>query len=104
MVPGEIEWAKLRAMVLHRDGRCLNCGLVMGLAPHHIKTRGSGGLDVEENLITLCLFCHRTVHDGSLVVAHRETVSVAKKKGWMILSGEKAKDHMRALVKESIGV
>lgn len=31
---------------------------------HHIKTKGSGGDDTEDNLIELCGSCHRLVHDG----------------------------------------
>jgi hypothetical protein len=46
--------------VLHkRDSVCLygiiyKDGCQGGLSVHHIKTRGSGGDDVPENLITLC--------------------------------------------------
>ena len=32
------------------------------LAPHHIKTVGSGGGDVLGNLISLCAECHTRVH------------------------------------------
>ena len=31
---------------------------------HHIKSKGSGGDDTEDNLIELCGSCHRLVHDG----------------------------------------
>lgn len=31
---------------------------------HHVKNKGSGGDDVEDNLIELCGRCHRLVHDG----------------------------------------
>lgn len=30
--------------------------------PHHIKTRGSGGDDVAENLICLCIEHHTEIH------------------------------------------
>ncbi len=43
----------------HCDGR--NVGQV-----HHIKSKGSGGDDVPENLIHLCYACHRRVHDGKI--------------------------------------
>lgn len=33
---------------------------------HHIKSKGSGGNDTEENLIELCGDCHRKVHDGTI--------------------------------------
>ena len=31
---------------------------------HHIKSKGAGGDDTEDNLIELCGVCHRKVHDG----------------------------------------
>lgn len=31
---------------------------------HHVKTKGSGGNDTDDNLIELCGTCHRKVHDG----------------------------------------
>ena len=49
----------LRWVTRERDGVCLY-GLIArdgcsgGLDPHHIKTKGSGGGDTKENLITLC--------------------------------------------------
>ena len=33
---------------------------------HHVKTKGSGGNDTEDNLIELCGDCHRKVHDGKI--------------------------------------
>ena len=46
-------------MLHKRDGVCLygiihKDGCEGGLSVHHIKTRGSGGSDVMENLITMC--------------------------------------------------
>ena len=48
----------------YRKGHCELCGNPYRLEVHHIKSRGSGGDDVEENLITLCAFCHYKVHSG----------------------------------------
>ncbi len=47
--------------------RCELCGMVRVCSPHHIFGRGMGGgtrLDVDENLIATCLFCHSDVHAG----------------------------------------
>lgn len=30
---------------------------------HHVRTRGAGGDDDDENLLALCSECHRGVHD-----------------------------------------
>jgi len=53
--------------VRDRDCTCLwgleaKDGCVGMLAPHHIKTRGSGGDDVPENMIVLCKKHHDQAH------------------------------------------
>lgn len=41
-----------------------NCELCYGTAsaPAHIKSRGAGGSDSENNLLSLCLTCHTKQH------------------------------------------
>jgi 5-methylcytosine-specific restriction endonuclease McrA len=94
------EWEKIRAAVLHRDGKCMNCGVTLGLAPHHIKSRGSGGTDEMENIITLCMVCHNAAQEGWLAVGHRGPRSVSKKKRHNILEGDRLKIHLRGLIGE----
>ena len=54
-----------------RDGACI-AGLELkqqcigALHVHHIDTKGSGGDDVRENLITLCTLHHEDVHWGRI--------------------------------------
>lgn len=53
----------LRASVFRRDGfRCVvrldGCWETVGLHPHHRKSRGRGGPDTYENLVTVCNWCH----------------------------------------------
>jgi len=43
--------------------RCVLCGTGYNIHIHHIRSRGAGGGDEIENLITLCFNCHRKVHD-----------------------------------------
>jgi 5-methylcytosine-specific restriction endonuclease McrA len=31
---------------------------------HHIRYRSQGGSDIRENLIRLCMYCHRSIHDA----------------------------------------
>jgi 5-methylcytosine-specific restriction endonuclease McrA len=33
---------------------------------HHIRTKGSGGGDTEDNLICLCVVCHARAHSGEI--------------------------------------
>lgn len=49
-----------------RRERCEYCGGTWGLQVHHIKSRGSGGDDVAENLICLCEVCHTRAHSGEI--------------------------------------
>ena len=56
-------YAKLRHQVLQRDGwRCQACGSMANLEVHHQQFRSRLGSDIEENLITLCTICHRSIH------------------------------------------
>jgi 5-methylcytosine-specific restriction endonuclease McrA len=53
----------LRQAVLERDGwRCQHCGAREDLHVHHQQSRGRGGSDAAENLITLCVACHEQMH------------------------------------------
>jgi 5-methylcytosine-specific restriction endonuclease McrA len=53
----------LRQQVLRRDGwRCQGCGTMSNLEVHHKQFRSRSGDDSEENLITLCVPCHREIH------------------------------------------
>ena len=57
-------YADLRQQVLERDGwRCQYCGSLEQLEVHHRELRSRLGQDTEENLITLCASCHRTIHN-----------------------------------------
>jgi len=63
-------------------GWCEYCGRPGCTEKHHIKTRGAGGPDVRENLIRLCVECHRLAQEYRIdrlelvqVVARREGIS-----------------------------
>jgi len=56
-------YQKLHQQILERDGwRCQACGSLRGLEVHHIQRMSHQGEDSEENLISLCSECHRTMH------------------------------------------
>ena len=56
-------YAELRRQVLQRDGwRCQSCGGMANLEVHHQQFRSHLGSDNEDNLITLCTICHRSIH------------------------------------------
>jgi 5-methylcytosine-specific restriction endonuclease McrA len=66
-----------------RLGHCELCGRAdMGLQVHHVVSKGSGGPDARENLITLCRLCHLRAHAGEIdkaalwaIVARREGIT-----------------------------
>jgi 5-methylcytosine-specific restriction endonuclease McrA len=56
-------YQELHENVLRRDGwRCQSCGSRRNLQVHHKQSRSLLGDDAEENLITLCVRCHRRAH------------------------------------------
>jgi 5-methylcytosine-specific restriction endonuclease McrA len=67
--------ASTRERVLERDrNQCRSCGTggENKLTLHHIVYRSQGGGHLEENLVTLCLDCHRDIHEGYLDIAYVE--------------------------------
>lgn len=52
---------------------CLEtCVLIWTAAPHHIRTRGAGGDDSAENLLSLCTTHHTEIHQiGTKTFAER---------------------------------
>jgi len=63
-------WRDLVQEVFIRDQyicrQCLKAFNRFTLAPHHVKTVGSGGDDTAENLISVCQECHMKIHNGNI--------------------------------------
>ena len=64
---------------------CEYCRSKPAEAIHHIVTRGSGGPDLRENLVSLCQFHHGQAHSGQIrkdslqqMVADREGISYSE--------------------------
>ena len=58
----------IKAYILTRDNyTCQCCKTKKGtLHVHHIVYRSRGGSDKAENLVTLCEYCHKRLHNGQL--------------------------------------
>jgi len=58
---------------------CCSCGHIGQVAGHHIKSKGAGGDDIDENLLPLCQHCHILVHNLGLkkFAEHRPGVKEA---------------------------
>ena len=60
-----LSYESLRQQILRRDDwRCQSCGAMTNLEVHHREFRSHSGADSEENLITLCVDCHRRAHES----------------------------------------
>ena len=55
---------------------CEYCGRNGAIHVHHLKSRGSGGHDTPDNLISLCKDCHTAAHGGQI---SREQLREAKR-------------------------
>lgn len=55
-----------KKLLKNKKGICEICGKRTQTEKHHIKSKGSGGDDIEENLIEVCRICHRLIHDGKI--------------------------------------
>lgn len=59
----------------YRGKPCIVCG--KSAVGHHIRTKGSGGHDVKENLMPLCALHHKAVHDLGLTTFSRKFPNVS---------------------------
>lgn len=62
---------------------CERCGKPGHGGCHHIRYKSQGGGDIQENLVRLCMECHRGIHDARYnrveliaIVAQREGKTV----------------------------
>lgn len=57
-----------KKLLKDKKGICEICGKKGQTEKHHIKTKGSGGNDIEENLIEVCRICHTKIHAGKIKI------------------------------------
>ena len=77
---------KVKETVWERDGhRCIFCGSPQAMPNAHYIPRSHGGLGVEENIVTACMFCHdrmdHTTERPLFLKAARDYLA-ARYKGW----------------------
>ena len=51
-----------------KNWKSIQRGKVGKTEKHHIKTKGSGGNDAEDNLIEVCRICHTKIHMGEIKI------------------------------------
>lgn len=58
-----VNWQTIRRVALDRDGwRCQTCGKAGRLEVHHQRPLFAGGTNQPDNLLTLCVPCHKAAH------------------------------------------
>ena len=68
-----------------------------------MKSRGSGGLHDETNLITLCVFCHTAVHEEYILPGKRIAESKAKGMRLPVFEGKRMRDYLRGILEAKYG-
>ena len=61
---------KIYQEVIERDEVCQNPYCKIGWPldiPHHVKKKSQYGLDIESNLVLLCVHCHGLIHSRGLL-------------------------------------
>lgn len=66
-VPKQIR-IKNKKLLKDKKGICQICGKKTSTEKHHKKSKGSGGDDIEENLIEVCRICHTKIHTGEIKI------------------------------------
>lgn len=56
------------SLIRREDGYCQSCGEETNLMPCHYIPVSRGGSDELNNLWLGCFWCHRSQHDGYLIV------------------------------------
>jgi predicted HNH restriction endonuclease len=64
MLPKPRRITSKSAIEAARKDYCELCGRRGVIHVHHIKSKGSGGNDEADNLVSLCPVCHDKVHRG----------------------------------------
>jgi 5-methylcytosine-specific restriction endonuclease McrA len=70
----------------YHESQCEICGRVGDSVAHHIKTVGSGGSDIEQNLVSLCSRHHERWHKvatNAMIEKWPHVREILTGKGWM---------------------
>lgn len=76
----------VKDIVWERDGRkCIICGNRYAMPNSHFIRRSQGGLGIEENIVTMCMMCHRMYDQGidrKAIEAYTERYLKSKYPNW----------------------
>ena len=66
MIPKPRRTKSKQAIEDARCTYCEYCGKGGSVHVHHVVSRGAGGGDTADNLISLCIRCHARTHSGEI--------------------------------------
>lgn len=75
----------------YHNNPCVVCGSRYGTHGHHMKTKGSGGDDIVENLISLCFNHHCEIGQIGIkkfIKKYPWVEKIFREKGWEIIMGK----------------
>lgn len=73
------ERKKNKKLIDNKKHNCEYCGKKNCYTnTHHIRSKGAGGDDIEENLIELCGACHAKAHSGE--ISKQELLKIVKER------------------------
>ena len=73
------ERKKDKKLINNKKHNCEYCGKKNCYTnTHHIRSKGSGGDDTEDNLIELCSNCHVKAHSGT--ISKQELIKIVKRR------------------------
>ena len=65
----------VKERVWERDGhRCIFCGSSSAMPNAHYIPRSKGGLGIEQNIVTACIYCHQLMDQGTFSQRHEKQV------------------------------
>lgn len=84
---------------------CVRCGKPPPNDPAHIKSKGSGGDDIDDNLLPLCRECHRYQHWigwPRFAVTHQNVYDALLDRGWEVIRDESGIRRLVRIQEETI--
>jgi 5-methylcytosine-specific restriction endonuclease McrA len=63
----------VKERVWERDShRCIFCGSPQAMPNAHFIPRSKGGLGIEQNIVTACIYCHQLMDQGTFSQRHEK--------------------------------
>ena len=78
----QTKYVALKKYIYERDGWCVICGRTDMLTPGHVVRRSAGGHDAANNLVCLCVECHKDFDDRKIDLPESVVEMLKKETGF----------------------